>query len=249
MGLLGAGSFGTGVLAVFVTQNGTGTGVLLALGGVLLVLALLGDRPESFELGGAKLRLRAAAAETYALAEASERQGDIGTARRLRAEAQALLDAAGPIASEYMSVRSSMPPGAERTGAMEEVISRARRIAEEQRFEPAEVLRWLQEGNDEDRVTALGMMQASRELRNFDAALATIEHSRSAFEQYHAMLLAAKMIDDLDAVQLRRLAETVRLQRDNRFHPGGDRWQLSESILRSVNARTTVPEARGEPSS
>lgn len=66
-GLLGAGSFGTGVLAVFVTQNGTGTGVLLAFGGVLLVLALLGNRIESFELGGAKLRLRAAAADRFAL--------------------------------------------------------------------------------------------------------------------------------------------------------------------------------------
>jgi hypothetical protein len=248
MGLLGAGSFGTGVLAVFVTQNGTGTGVLLALGGVLLVLALLGDRPESFELGGARLRLRAAAAETYALAEESERQGDTATARRLRAEAQALLEAAGPITSRYRSVRSSMPPSAERTRAMEEIVSQARRLAEEQRFEPAEVLRWLQEGNDEKRVTALAMMQASRELRNFDAALATIEHSHSAFEQYHAMLLAAKMIADLDAAQLRRLAETLTLQRDNSFHPGGDRWQLSESILRSMNARPSVPETRGEPS-
>jgi hypothetical protein len=66
-GLLGAASFGTRVFAVFVTQNGTGTGVLLAFGGVLLVLALLGDRIESFEFGGATLRLRAAAAERFAL--------------------------------------------------------------------------------------------------------------------------------------------------------------------------------------
>jgi hypothetical protein len=67
MGLLGVGSFGAGVLAVFVTENGTGAGVLLAFGGVLLVLALLGNRIESFEFGGAKLRLRAAAAARFAL--------------------------------------------------------------------------------------------------------------------------------------------------------------------------------------
>ncbi|MEU0052628.1 hypothetical protein ABZ299_23235 [Streptomyces sp. NPDC006184] len=237
-GLLGAGSFGTGVLAVFVTQNGTGTGVLLAFGGVLLVLALLGNRIESFELGGASLRLRAAAAERFAAAEESERRGDPTTAGQLRAEAQALLDAAGPIAANYRSVRRSMRPGPDRTRAMEEIVSRARRLSEEQPFEPAEVLRWLREGSDEERVTALAMMQASRELRNFDAALAAIEHSRSAFEQYLAMLLTRLMIDDLDAAQLRRLADIIKSQRGLRFRHDTDRWRLSEEILQRVEGRS-----------
>ncbi|MEU3859724.1 hypothetical protein AB0F03_20515 [Streptomyces sp. NPDC028722] len=237
-GLLGAGSFGTGVLAVFVTQNGTGTGVLLAFGGVLLVLALLGNRIESFELGGASLRLRAAAGERFALAEESERQGDPATAGQLRAEARALLDAAGPIAANYRSVRRSMRPGPDRTRAMQDIVSRARRLSEEQPFEPAEVLRWLREGSDEERVTALAMMQASRELRNFDAALATIEHSRSAFEQYLAMLLTRLMIDDLDAAQLRRLADIIKSQRGLRFRRDTDRWRLSEEILQRVDGRS-----------
>jgi len=239
-GLLGAASFGTGVFAVFVTQNGTGTGVLLAFGGILLVLALLGDRIESFEFGGATLRLRAAAAERFALAEESERQGDTTTANQLRAEAQALLDAAGPIAADYRSVRGSMRPSPERTRAMEEVVSRARRLSEEQPFEPAEVLHWLQEGSDEERITALAMMQASRELRNFEAALAAIEHSRSPFEQYHAMLLTAQMIDDLDTTQLRQLAEVIRSQRGPRLRRDTDRWRLSEDILRRVDGRSGV---------
>lgn len=238
MGLLGAGAFGTGVLAVFVTQNGNGAGVLLAFGGVLLVLALLGNRIESLEFGGAKLRLRAAAAERFALAEESERQGDIATASRLRAEAQALLDAAGPVAADYRSVRGSMRAGPERTQAMEKAVFRARRLAEEQPFEPAEVLRWLRDGNDEERVTALAMMQASRELRNFEAALAAIKHSRSPFEQYHAILLTARMIDDLDESQLRRLTEVIKSQRGLRFRRDTDRWQLSEDILRRVDGRS-----------
>ncbi|MEV5148619.1 hypothetical protein AB0L14_30570 [Streptomyces sp. NPDC052727] len=237
-GLLGAASFGTGVFAVFVSQNGTGTGVLLAFGGFLLVLALLGNHIESFEFGGATLRLRAAAAERFALAEESERQGDTTMADQLRAEAHALLDAARPIAADYRSVRAAMRPGPERTRAMEEVVSRARRLSQEQPIEPAEVLRWLREGSDEERVTALVMMQASRELRNFEAALATIEHSRSAFEQYHAMLLTAQMIDDLDATQLRQLAEVIRSQRGARFRLDTDRWRLSEDILRRVEGRS-----------
>ncbi|MGQ4389896.1 hypothetical protein [Streptomyces sp. SAS_270] len=239
-GLLGAAAFGTGVFAVFVTPNG-GAGVLLAFGGVLLVLALLGSRIESLEFGGATLRLRAAAAEKFALAEESERRGDIAAASQLREEAHALLDAAGPIAADYRSVRSSMRAGPDRTRAMEEAVSRARRLAKEQPFEPAEVLRWLREGSDEERVTALAMMQASRELRNFDAALEAIEHSRSAFEQYHAMRLAAYMIKDLDPNQLRRLTKVVKSQRGIRFRRDSDRWHISEDILRRIDERLETP--------
>ncbi|MFD9096958.1 hypothetical protein [Streptomyces collinus] len=238
-GLLGAMSFGTGVLAVFVTQNGTGTGVLLAFGGVLVVLALLGNRIESFEFGGTKLKLRAAAAERFAMAEESERSGDDATAGQLRAEAQALLAAAGPVAADYQAVRSSMRPGPERTRAMEEIMSRARRLPAERQLDAAEVLRWLRAGDDKDRVTALGIMQASRELRNFEAALAAVEDPRSAFEQYHAMLLTALMIDDLDATQQRRLAEVVEAQRgsSSRFRDDIDRWRLSEDILARLQRR------------
>ncbi|MGW2020337.1 hypothetical protein [Streptomyces sp. NPDC001927] len=138
--LLGAGSFGLGAHAVFATQNGTGAAALIVFGGVLLLLALLGSRVESLEFGGATLRLRAAAAERFALAEESERLGDIATAHQLRAEARTLLDAAGPIAADYGSVRGSMRPGAARTQALEDVVARARRLAQEQSFESAEVL-------------------------------------------------------------------------------------------------------------
>lgn len=75
--------------------------MLLAFGGVVLVLALLGNSIESLEFGGARLKMRAAAAEKFALAEESERRGDTAAAEQLRAEAEALLDAAGPIAPRW----------------------------------------------------------------------------------------------------------------------------------------------------
>lgn len=240
LGLLGAGSFGTGILAVFTTENGTGTGVLLIAGIVLLVVALLGNRIDSLEFGGARLKLRAAAAERFALAEESASRGDDDTADRLRAEAQALLDAASPIAAEYRSVRGSMRAGPARTRAMERVIAQARRLAAEQSFEPEEVLRWFREGSEDKRITALAMMQAKPELRDFEAVVAGIEHSRSAFEQYHAMVLATYMLDGLDAAQARRLAAAVEAQRGWRFRRDGDRWQLSEEILRRAAARLDV---------
>lgn len=232
LGLFGAGSFATGVLAVFVTENGTGTGVLLVMGGGLLVLALLGNRIESLELGGASLKLRAAAAERYARADESEGRGDLDEAQRLRSEAAALMDSARPIASEYRWVRSSMGAGRARTREMTRVVERARRLAAEQSFEPAEVRRWLREGTEEQRITALAMMQAKPELRDFEAVLAAIAESRSAFEQYHAMQLAVEMTGDLEAAQLRSLAHVVRGQRDWRLRRDSDRWHLSEEILR-----------------
>jgi len=63
--------------------------------------------------------------------------------------------------------------------AMELVVARARKLADEQTFDPAEVRRWLREGNDEQRVAALAMMQAKPELRDFDSMLTAIKRSRT----------------------------------------------------------------------
>ncbi|MFC8916890.1 hypothetical protein ACGF5F_15170 [Streptomyces sp. NPDC047821] len=235
--LLGAASFGLGAFAVFSTQNGTGAAALITVGAVLLILALFDSRVESLEFGGATLRMRAAAAERFALADESERQGDIATAQELRAEARTLMDAAGPIAADYGSVRGSMPPGASRTRALEGVVARARRLAQERSFEPAEVGRWLREGTDEERVTALAMMQASPGLRDFEATLAAITHPRTAFEQYHALLLAVLMADDLDGPQAGRLAEAVDALRGMGLRRDADRERLREELLSRLRER------------
>ncbi|WP_203924117.1 hypothetical protein [Rugosimonospora africana] len=234
LGGLGVGSFTAGVLAVFATENGTGSGVLLGFGGILIVLALLGNHIDSFEFGGAKLRLRASAAQMFALAEETERRGDLVEADRLRAQARALLDAAGPIADHYRSLRESMPSGAARTDALERVVARARRLGAEQAFDAAEVARWLREGTDGQRITALAMMQARPELWDVDAAFAAIEDPRSAFEQFHAMLLALHLIESLDPARRRQLAGIIRRVRGQRFGEDEDRWQLSEEILQRL---------------
>ncbi|MEU9055594.1 hypothetical protein AB0D37_35240 [Streptomyces sp. NPDC048384] len=46
------------------------------------------------------------------------------------------------------------------------------------------------------------------------------------------------MIDDLDPLQLRRLAEAIKDQRGVRFRRDTDRWQLSENILHRVDRRS-----------
>lgn len=113
-------------------------------------------------------------------------------------------------------------------------MARARRLGAEQASDAAEVARRLREGTDEERITALAMMQARPELRDVDAAFAAVEHPRSAFEQYHAMLLALELIGDLDPVGRRQLAGIIRRVRGLRFSQGGERWQLGEEILQRL---------------
>lgn len=236
LAVFGVGSFGAGVAAVFLTSNGTGSGVLVGLGGTVVVLALLWDRIESLEFGGSKVRMRAAAAEKFALAEDSERQGDSIAAAELRAQGQALMDLAGPIAADYRTIRTSMPSGRERTVAMQRVVAKARQLATEQQFESAEVARWLREGTDEERVTALAMMLSNPDLRDFESVLAAIRDSRSAFEQYHALLVAEQLLPGLDNHQRGRLGVTIRTVRNLRFRRDSSRWDISERILADIAA-------------
>jgi hypothetical protein len=185
---------------------------------------------------GGKLRMRAEAAEKFALAEGSEDRGDTATAAQLRQQARALLEAAEPIASEYRNARESMPQGRDRTRAMERIMDRARELATQGAFQPSEVINWLRDGSDEQRITALAMMQAQPTLREFDAVLAAIRDPRSAFEQYHAMLLAKQMLDDLNVEQQRSLAEVLKDERSMRFPYDRGRRRLSQAILDNLEA-------------
>jgi hypothetical protein len=118
---------------------------------------------------------------------------------------------------------------------MQRVVARARQLATEQQFEQAEVARWLREGTDEERVTALAMMLSNPELRDFDSVLAAIRDSRSAFEQYQALLVAEQLLPGLDHHERGRLAGTIRTVRD-RFRRDSSRWDISERILAVIAA-------------
>jgi len=126
-----------------------------------------------------------------------------------------------------------MPEGRERTRAMESIMDRARELAGQGAFQPSEIISWLRDGSDEQRIIALAMMQAQPTLREFDALLATIKDPRSAFEQYHAMLLAKQMLDDLDVEQRQSLAEVLKDEQSMRFPFDRGRRRLSQAILDS----------------
>jgi hypothetical protein len=229
--LLGAATFGAGVAAVFTTANGTGAAALLAIGAASVGVAVLGDRVQSVELGGATLTLRDIARQTFVLAGEAELQGDAEDAERLRAAGQALRD----LARGYDRVRRSMRPGDRRTTALEHLMTETRELSRSGAFEPMDVSAWFGQGAPEARITALGLMQGNPHLRDFEAALDAIDDPRSAFEQYHGLVLAEMMIPDLSAGQRAQLAVGVEMAlRSFWVRRDGDRRKRATRILQAL---------------
>lgn len=230
--LIGAGLLAAGATAVFVTDNGTGSAALMAIGAALLLASGLWDRLESIEFGGAKMQIRIAE-RVRDLAAAADARGETEVAAALREEARALLDEARPVAASYEQLRESLTPGPERTGKLESIVDEARAAARRQSHEPAEVRQLFESGRIGDRIYALGLMQADERLRDFAIALEAIEHSRSAFEQYHALALAEMMLPALTTDQRRELQAMLTEKPGNAAYikPGTDRYGVAQRIL------------------
>ena len=228
---IGVPIFVAGIAAVFLTSNGPGSAAVVTIGGVFLLLAVLGDRVEALELGGATISLHDVAKSRFALATQKE-AGDPKAAGELRAQGRGLQR----LANEYAQIRRSMRPGDDRTNALEHVVAETEQLARDHPFEPVDVWAWFDEGAPETRITALALMHADAEVRDFFAALDAIEHSRTAFEQYHGLQLADEMLPGLTALERRWLRLAIdRAQHGRRwgrrlFGPGTDRWDLSEQI-------------------
>ena len=176
----------TGAVAVFVSDNTTGTAALVAAGLALVVIATFGDRIESLE--GAGLKLQLAAASQFAAATEAEAAGDVDKAARLRADGRALLETARSIASEYSTIRATEESGWERTARMDDLVRQASPLAKG--ASPTAVRQLFDSGDEGSRVVALGMMATDPALADIDAIQDAIRFSKSAFEQFHALRAA-----------------------------------------------------------
>jgi hypothetical protein len=137
------------------------------------------------------------------------------------------------VSEAYEELRRTTPSGAERTMAMEQLVARTRRDARTLGVAPEEARRLFFEGGQGDRMRALALMQGDPSIRDLDVALDGVSHSRSAFEQYHALRLAQQMIPVLDEDQRAELRRAVERQRgaSGWIKPGMDRWYLSQRLL------------------
>lgn len=174
-------------------------------------------------------------------ADLAEAEGDTELAAQWRQEALSVLQQASPAAARYEELRRTAAPGPARTQQMEQIIAEARQDARKGDLDREQMRALFYRGADGLRIYVLGAMQANEELADLGVALAAITESRSAFEQYHGLELARRMLPGLDEDQRRRLAEVLRHQRgpQGRIKPGMDRWVLSQEILDALGSHTS----------
>jgi hypothetical protein len=139
-------------------------------------------------------------------------------------------------AAEYERLRRGMPTGPTRTFEMTRLVTRARRSADELRLSPTEIESLFRE-SDGGRIIALALI-ANRP----DASLLSLVHeaitsSKSAFEQYQALLAAQSLVTKTHLSHAER--ERLRAAINDQMTPGGqgyivpnsDRWSVAQSIL------------------
>ena len=176
-----------GAVAVFVSENSTGTAALLAAGVALIAVGVWGDRVETLEAGGVKVGLREAAVGVLAAAVRAESNGEPQIAAELRGQAERLLEEARASATEYEQIRSSMGKGWDRTALLGAVVERAKRLAGRSSITRDQVELLFNDGSDGNRITALAMVQADGRLASPRVLLDSLSRPRSAFEQWNAI--------------------------------------------------------------
>jgi hypothetical protein len=233
-GALGVAALCGGVVVLFASDHDARTAFLLTLGVALLGVSLLGGRVqmESFELFGARVRVREVVKRRLELAESTVRVGDEDRAD-LQKQALVLQELAG-LYGLYEHIRRVQPPGPRRTGALEDVAELMREAGHKASFDPAEVKAWFRDGTDPLRVIALNLMLVNEDYRDLLAVLESIDRPHSLFEQYYGMLVAEEMLP-LDPLQERLLGDAIRrAQRKRRFKGDPDLPGLGEGILEQL---------------
>ncbi|MEV0533317.1 hypothetical protein [Kitasatospora sp. NPDC050463] len=126
---------------------------------------------------------------------------------------------------------------------MAEVRSTARRSA----LTADQVRELFADGSEDRRIQALALMQGDPALADLPSVLDAIEHPRSGFEQYHALLAARGLLYRLPAAQAQRLRDAVagRLVAADGIPYGSDRSWLAEKILSRLETTAALPQQTG----
>ena len=142
-------------------------------------------------------------------------------------------------AREYNRIRGAMLSGRQRTSRMNEVLDKARHEALDEASCMALIDHLFRNGGDGERLVAITLLQARPDARHLDIVESGIGQSRSAFEQYYALIAAEKLVPVLDDASRQRLVAIIRNQRsdgeDAHIRVHTERWALSERILASLN--------------
>jgi CHAT domain-containing protein len=142
------------------------------------------------------------------------------------------------LAQEYESLRSSMQSSDERTRKLSEIVAQARELGAE--VDDTSLVSTLFAAGDAQRIVALAVIQARPDVRYFEHVLDAIEHSRSAFEQYHALLAMRLMLAQLSPPQEVTLSDALKSLSESETFFGTDRFLLARDILTRLGHTTPV---------
>ncbi|MGV9265568.1 hypothetical protein ACWDRR_13010 [Kitasatospora sp. NPDC003701] len=175
-----------------------------------------------------------------------DRRGDKVGADDLRVRAMQHL---GLLGGSVDRANEPRLPSSNATTGPESVMAEVRSTARRSALTADRVRELFADGSEDRRIQALALMQGDPALADLPSVLDAIEHPRSGFEQYHALLAARGLLYRLPAAQAQRLRDAVagRLVAPDGIPYGSDRSWLAEKILSRLETTAPLPE-RAAPS-
>ncbi|MFE9579858.1 hypothetical protein ACFYO1_25955 [Nocardia sp. NPDC006044] len=163
-------------------------------------------------------------------ADRAEVYGESERASELRREAAELLGAVASSAADYERLRETEDPSRERTRRMEEVVSSARHLSSIINFDRQTVRNIFDQDSDGNRIVAIALMQANPSLADISRLAHTVNNSRSAFEQYQALVaLSMSLSRDLSITSDQRQLIDLALKNE-RIKVGTSRYEIARQI-------------------
>jgi hypothetical protein len=152
--------------------------------------------------------------------------------QRSLAESNAILSS---FANQYEEIRRVMPSGPDRTRRLDRLVGRIQSLAGE--IEEADAPRKIFSlGLEGFRIVGLALASRSTNTENISIAMDGIRNSRSAFEQYQALLLAEFLLSRLGENARAELADAVSSQLGNSINQQTDvsRWHVAQEIMKGL---------------
>jgi len=234
-GLVGVVTLAAGGVAVFATSNEVGSAALVTAGVAIAGVSVFANRIRGFEAAGVRLEFVRQARDVSRQAERARAAGDVGRAEELEHRADRLLAAATTVGSRYEELRRSEPPGWERTSRMEGALRDARAV-DPDGLTASHVADIFGTGREGNRVFALALIERHPRLASAEVLVDAIGHSRSAFEQYHALLATEGALDSLSGDERARVHDAVASALAGAL---GERSSDRRTVARRVLARLT----------
>lgn len=148
------------------------------------------------------------------------------------------------LGDEYESIRNRMPPGNSRTQQMSLLVGRVQ-ILSGDRDTGAVAEKLFSRGTDGSRVVGLALARKDPQKQHIEIALAGIAESRSAFEQFNALMLAQDLCPLLHPTAAFRLRSAIQGQLGSTITAADrSRWLLADRLLKLLSGTPEVETER-----